>query len=152
MINQQENEYVLYKEGNLARTWEKKLRPKMTPRPRRKFNGLAHTILWIMGVWAVGMGASLLAVHVLEMGYQVDALSSQYTDLTRQNQVLAATVTQLSSPQVLAADSQKYHVALKSPMIHTGIHSAAPAVAKSTPWYGRVSQWILALRQALVAK
>ena len=152
MINQQENEYVLYKEGNLARTWEKKLRPKMTPRPRRKFNGLAQTVFWIMGVWAVGLGASLLAVHVLVMGYQVDALSSQYTALSRQNQVLAARVTQLSSPQVLAVDSQKYHVDLKVPMVHTGIQIAAPKAVKSTPWYGRVSQWILALRQALVAK
>ncbi|MCL5971871.1 MAG: hypothetical protein M1499_04835 [Firmicutes bacterium] len=152
MLNQQENEYGLYKEGNLARTWEKKLRPKVTPRPRRKFNGLAQTVFWIMGVWAVGLGASLLAIHVLVMGYQVDALSAQYTVLTRQNQVLAAKVTQLSSPQMLAADSQKYHVDLKVPTVRTGFHIAGPAVVESTPWYGRVSQWILALRQALVAK
>ncbi len=157
MVNNEELRYNMTNEGNLARTWEKKLRSKPTPpKPRRRFNKGARVVFWVSAVWGMGLLASIMAVHVLVMAYQVDALQARYTALQRQTQGLALTVTKLRSPQALAADSRKMHIALQSPMV------VSPKVGRSKPsssattaprvWYQGVSRWIAGVRGALTGK
>lgn len=153
MVNKQEVRYNVMNEGNLARTWEKKLRPKPTPpKPRRRFNKVARVVFWVSTVWGMGLLASVLAVHVLIMGYQVDALQTRYTQLHRQTEVLALSVTQLRSPQALAADSQRMHITLKSPMVVAPKVHHSVAVSSSGKWYQGVSRWIAGLRGALTGR
>lgn len=153
MVNKQEAGYNAINEGNLARTWEKKLRPKpIPPKPRRRFNKVARVTFWVSAVWGMGLLASVLAVHVLVMGYQVDALQARYTQMHRQTQVLALSVTQLRSPQALALDSQKMHLTLKSPMVAQTISPRRAAAPATGVWYQSVSQWIAGLRGALTGR
>lgn len=155
VVNKQETSYQVMTEGNLARTWEKKLRTKPTPpKPRRQFNKVARVVLWVSLVWGMGIAATVLAVHVLVMGYQVDALQTRYAALHRQTEVLALSVTQLRSPAALAMDSQKMHIPLRAPMVSTrAIHRVkATGTSSSGAWYHSVSDWIAGLRGALTGR
>lgn len=155
MVNKQEAPYQQMNEGNLARTWERKLRTRPTPpKPRRRFNKVARVVFWVSLVWGMGIVATVLAVHVLVMGYQVDALQTRYTALHRQTEVLALSVTQLRSPEAMAADSQKMHIPLRAPMMSTpALHPVRTAkTASNRVWYHTVSEWIASLRGALTGR
>ncbi len=146
-----------FNEGNLARIWEKKLRYKEKIVPRRKRNPWAGTILWIGGLWGAAMAASVLAIHVMVMGYQVDQLQARYTHLQREQQVLSATVASLSSSKVLNQDASKMHLTMVSPRqtVHTRSSGSPsqPAVSVGEAhmtWIKLVDQWINQLRGAVV--
>ncbi len=139
-----------YNEGNLARTWEKKLRPKIQPSPKRRPKLWTKTVLWISALWGAGMMASILAIHVMVMGYQVDQLQTQYTQLHRQQQVLSLTVTTLSSPRALAADASRMHLTMVTPQTAgPAVRSNVSAPAHFSTWPQLVSLWIGRLREAV---
>ncbi|POB09351.1 hypothetical protein [Sulfobacillus sp. hq2] len=140
-----------YNEGNLARQWEKKLRPRKQPKPKVQRKPWVRTVLWISALWGAGMIASILAIHVMVMGYQVDRLESQYTQLHRQQQVLSLTVTDLTSPRALAADASRLHLTMVVPKTQTPApkRSVAHQVPRYATWPQLVSQWIIHLREAV---
>jgi hypothetical protein len=128
-------------EGTLARTWEKRLRPKTAPRPNPRT--WRKTVLWISSLWVAGMVASVLAVHVMVMGYQVDNLQTQFSQLTREQQTLSLTVTTLSSPRSLAQDAQHMHLTMVTPkVIASNRVPALQTVSAHATWTQLVSQWI----------
>ncbi|OLZ09808.1 hypothetical protein [Sulfobacillus thermosulfidooxidans] len=137
-------------EGNLARTWEKRLRYKEVVKPRRKLKPWLHTILWIGSLWAAAMVASVLAIHVMVMGYQVDQLQNQYTQLKRQQQMLTLDVTTLSSPKALAADASKLKVTMVEPKQPIVQMSTFKGHSSHITWIQLVDQWINQLRGAVV--
>lgn len=155
VVNKQEASYQVMNEGNLARTWEKKLRPKPpSPKPRRQFNKVARVVFWVSLVWGMGIAATMLAVHVMVMGYQVDALQTRYAALHRQTEVLALSVTQLRSPSALALDSQKMHIPLRAPLVSSRAfhHVATASTSPTGAWYYSISEWIAGLRGALTGR
>ncbi len=129
-------------EGTLARTWEKRLRPRPQSVPQPNPRKWRKTVLWISSLWAAGMLASVLAIHVMVMGYQVDNLQAQVSQLTRQEQTLSLTVTTLSSPRTLAADAQRMHLTMVTPKVSAPTVSDEQHTSTHTTWTQLVSQWI----------
>ncbi len=146
-----------FNEGNLARTWEKKLRYKEKVNSGHKRRPWVRTILWIGSLWGAAMAASILAIHVMVMGYQVDQLQSRYTHLQREQQLLSANVASLSSPVALNRQASKMNLTMVTPRPNAGIPSPAsasrPAVSADSThatWIKLVDQWINQLRGAVV--
>ncbi len=137
-------------EGNLARAWEERLKPRVAPtvRRRRAVAPWVRVVAWIGGIWAAALIPTILAVHVLTMSYHYDQLNQRYAALVRQDQVLAATVATKSSPAALTRDSVRLKVPLVMPRdetaskpVHVATHSVAPM--------HRVTLWISGLNHAL---
>ncbi len=145
------SQWKMVNEGNLARTWERRLKPREAPRPRRRLAPWARTAIWLGFLWIGGVVATWLAIEVVMTGYQVDALNNQYTALVRQNQSLKVTVAELTSAATLQKDASKLKVQLvvpKTPLV-TSARSSAPS---SPGWLASVSRWIIDLRGALAAR
>lgn len=104
-------------EGNLARTWEKKLRPReyQTVQVKRRWASWSKTLLLIGSLWVGGMMATFLAVQVMVMGYQVDALNQSLTQAQRHESALNLQYNQLVSPQNLMTSAARYHMTLRQP-------------------------------------
>jgi hypothetical protein len=76
---------------------------------------VAKTVYWIATLWIAALIATFAAVYVMQMGYRIDALQSQYTGLVRQNEELKAEVAVLSSPTNLERDALRLKVTLHAP-------------------------------------
>ncbi len=147
-----------FNEGNLARTWEKKLRYKERVKPQHKRAPWVRTVLWIGSLWTAAMAASLLAVHVMVMGYKVDQLQSRYTHLQREQQLLAARVASLSSPIALNHEASKMNLTIVSPQKAGNSSptksSSQAAISRGSSthvtWIKLVDQWINQLRGVVV--
>lgn len=138
-------------EGNLARTWEQRLQPRVNPSPRRRQRVLApwvRPVAWIAGLWLAALVPSFLAVRVITMSYQYDQSNQQYAALARQSQALSASVAQKASPAALAKDAARLKVALVEP------RTSSPQVAKSGPGvhrspFAKFTAWVNQLSLAL---
>lgn len=96
------------------------------------------------------MIASLLAIHVMVMGYQVDQLQSQYTQLQRHQQMLMLDVANLSSPKALAAEASKMKVTMVAPVERGPVNSERATVGSThATWLQVIDQWINQLRGAV---
>lgn len=138
-------------EGNLARSWEQRLKPKTEPQivRRRVPAPWIKTVGWIAGLWAGAAVASVLAVHVMTMSYQYDQMNQHYASLTRQDQQLQMSLASLTSASSLAQDARKMKVTLVQPKngVPTPIlgKGAAPVVshhgvlAQITRWMENLS-------------
>ncbi len=106
-------------EGNLARSWEQRLKPRVAPREQRRRQAAAwiRPALWIAWLWAAALVPSILAIHVMTMSYQYDQLNQQYANLTRQNQVLVATVASKTSASAFAKDAARLKVQVEAPRV-----------------------------------
>lgn len=142
-------------EGNLARTWERRLKPKEEPKRVRRVRPWLKTVVWFSALWVGGVGAVALAEHVMVMGYKVDALSSQANALQRQNQALNSSVATMTSASAMASDATRLHVQLVNPSVvvpaRVAIHKV-PAhlqVVSKRGWMGDVSFWIKSLNRAM---
>ena len=137
-------------EGNLARTWEQRLKPRTAPqiRRRRTMAPWVRIAAWIGGIWAAALIPAILAVHVLTMSYHYDQLNQQYLALIRQNEMLAATVAAQSSPAALARDSARLKVPLVAPRMETTPRHVHGATLPVSPLQ-HVTIWISGLNHAL---
>ncbi|MDA8194816.1 MAG: hypothetical protein M0Z53_12585 [Thermaerobacter sp.] len=144
-------EWKMVNEGNLARTWERRLKPRNKPRPRRQLAPWVGGTAWIAGLWVAGVAATWLAIHVVLMGYQVDALQSQLTAATRQNQNLKATVATMTSATVLRSDALRLKVQMVTP------RPSLPVVRTQRPFHPpsllqSLTGWIAGLRGAVASR
>lgn len=114
-------EAPVYDEGSLARRWEERIRVEpdvLQPGRRRKARHLkpiAGTVYWLGMLWLAALFVTFAAVHVMQMGYRIDALQTQYTGLVRQEQGLKAQVATLSSPLNLERDANRLKVSFRVP-------------------------------------
>ncbi|NMP21607.1 hypothetical protein [Sulfobacillus harzensis] len=154
----EERTWQVENEGNLARTWEQRLRPKVSPQPQRRRRIAARWVrpaAWIGALWGGAVVASFLAIQVMTMSYHYDQTNQQYAALTRQNQSLNVTLAALTSTQALSRDAARLKVtmvepasALQTPVKHgTSKPVAAPTVQPSA--LGRVTRWMQNLSQSL---
>ena len=131
-------------EGNLARAWEQRLKPRIEPAPRRRRRVLAPWVrpsAWIGGIWLAALVSSFLAVRVITMSYQYDHMNQQYAALTRQSQALTAAVAQKSSPAALAKDAARLKVAVVQPRTNTPVVvKARPATNRSL--FSKFTAWV----------
>jgi hypothetical protein len=115
---------------------------------------VAQTVYWLGAMWVLGLVVTVAAVYVMQIGYRVDSLQNQYTSLMRQNQAMAVTVSQLTSPSMLQRDAARLHVRLEAPMLSSA--SPGSATAKSTAGHGSLMQAVYhvfqSLRRALVGR
>jgi len=139
-------------EGNLARTWEQRLKPRVEPRSRRRriFIPWAGTVVWIGAVWIGAVIASVLAIHVLTMSYQYDQMNQQYSALVRNNQSLAMSVASLTSVNALQQDAARLKVSMVVPEIQTmtPAHMATRSV-KSPTIIEIMTSWIRNMSHSL---
>lgn len=147
------SEWKIVNEGNLARTWERRLKPRIKARPRRRWAPWAVGTAWIVSMWLVAVLATMLAVHVVIMGYQVDALQSQLTSASRSNQNLKMQVASLSSASHLSQEAVRLKVQFMVPSVHaatTAIHqSSRPKVKTPSSAIGDITRWIQTVRGAV---
>lgn len=141
-------------EGNLARNWEERLKPRTEPHVRRKKRVLApwaRTVLWIGSIWSGALVASFLAIHVMMMSYHYDQLNQQYANLARKNQTLAAALAQKTSAQSLAQDAAKLHVSVQNVKVKPVLNPIKPAQpTPPAPSIHSVTTWIRQLSRSLI--
>lgn len=144
-----------YTEGNLARNWERRLKPSQpyTPPTKRvwRWKSRASTYGWIIGLWTVGLIATVMAIQVVSMGYKVDALQTQYTNQLRQQAALQSQVVNLTTPTTLTQKAQTLHVAVTVPEVG-GSGLSPVAVSQSNSLLDRVMTMVTKLRTTLVGK
>lgn len=149
-------EWKMAREGNLARTWERRLRVRR-PFPARvrvwRWARWSRTLGWVGMLWGAAVIATVLAVQVMVMSYRVDQLQTQYGQLNRQQQALSLQLAQMSSPYALMRAASRFHVALEAPKSATAVASP-PAGKRSRPmgWAVVVTTWIDRMRSALVGR
>lgn len=118
-------------EGNLARRWEGRLKPRIEPGDRlatrhRRVAPWVGTVAWLGMLWAGAAMVALIATQVMTMSYHYDQMNQNYSALTRQEQSLQATVATMTSAHALAQDAARLHVVLVVPG-STVSHSVARA-------------------------
>lgn len=145
--------WKLVNEGNLARTWERRLKPRPHPKPIKRIRPWVRTAIWIGTMWLSAGMATLLAVHVMVMGYQVDALKQQYVGLTRQNQEIRLAVSERTSAAAVAQDAAKYHMTLVMPPATVSPRRIkTPARFHEVKWAQKVSWFINQMRGAAIGQ
>lgn len=104
-------------EGNLARTWERRLKPRVQPKVRRRRVAAPWlgTVGWIGAIWTGAIVASALAIHVMTMSYRYDQMNQEYAALVRQDQQLGAVVASMTSAQALTRDAARLKVSVVAP-------------------------------------
>lgn len=145
------SQWKMVDEGNLARTWERRLKPREVSRPRRRWAPWARTVMWLGLLWVACVVATWLAIEVVLTGYRVDALNRQYTSLVRQNQTLKVKVAEMTSAAALQRDAAKYKVRLVVPKSAPVRPPYRPVTTPALGW-STVSQWIVGLRGAISAR
>lgn len=152
----EERAWQVENEGNLARTWEQRLKPKTEPhrqRARRRAPaGWVRPAAWIGGLWAGAVVASFLAIQVMTMSYHYDQMNQEYSSLVRQNQSLQETLASLTSVQALSGDAARLKVSMIEPksMVtapvktrqRTPLHHASggSVISQVTGWMEQFSQ------------
>ncbi|MBX5467650.1 MAG: hypothetical protein K6U14_09210 [Firmicutes bacterium] len=141
-------------EGALARDWERKLKPVL-PRPVKKvrrWSPFARSVYTVIGLWAAGMVATLLAVQVVVMSYRVDALQSHYTALVRQEEQLQQRAAAMAAPTTVVADAQKLHVTLAEAPPALPKVTGQTSTVSSADWLQRLDTLVAGLRRALIGR
>lgn len=141
---EQKSRWRVENEESLARDWEQRLQPRVEPalRPRRRVLApWVRPVAWIAGLWVAAMVPSALAVHVIAMSYQYDQANQYYSNLTRQNQSLAAAVAQKTSPAALAHDAARLKVTMVQPH-PAAVPVAAPRTAHHGSVFSKFSAWV----------
>lgn len=145
-------------EGNLARTWEQRLKPKEEPRVhrvrRRRWAPWIKPAAWIGGLWAGAVVATFLATQVMTMSYHYDQLNNQYAALTRQNQSLQSTLASMTTAQAMAADAARLKVSMVQPdsvpvAVSGSTHHHVVRAAAPRSTMGQITTWIQNLSQTL---
>lgn len=148
-MTQNQELWRMENEGNLARTWQERLKPQRKAKVRRRLKRpWLGTAVWIFGLWLAGFSAAGLAIQSMTLSYHYDQLNQQYDNMTRQNQTLAAEVASLTSAPQLARDAARLHVTVVHPK--PAVFSRWVRTPKRAPssWIDRVTAWIQGLGRA----
>ncbi len=150
----EERTWQVDNEGNLARAWEQRLKPKTEPHRKRRRAPASwlRPAAWIGGLWAGAMVASFLAIHVMTMSYHYDQRNQEYSSLVRQNQSLQGTLASLTTTRALSQDAARLKVTMVAPKsrvtapiktsqrlpLHQG--SSGSVISQVTGWMEQFSQ------------
>lgn len=145
-------------EGNLARSWEQRLKPREEPRVQRRRRRMlapwVRPVLWIGGLWTAALIPAALAIHVMTMSYHYDQMNQNYAALSRQNQSLSAQLASKTTASALAAAAARLKVRVQAPDLTAAAApstklagvAAAPAVSPVQ----HVTSWIRHLSHSLI--
>jgi hypothetical protein len=135
-------------EGNLARTWERRLKPRPHRQPQRRPARWVGWAAWIGMVWLGAVVAAVLATAVMTQGYRVDQLDQQYTNLIRQNQSLKATVATMVSADQINQRAAQWHLQWTEPKpVPMSVGEKKPV--PHSPALPFMTRWIWGLGQAV---
>ncbi len=143
-------------DGNLARTWEKRIRQVGWPAPRRqgrfRLNARAETVYWIALMWLAAVAVTWAAVYVMQLGYRIDAMATEYRHMLRQQQAMGLQISQLTAPARLQQEAARLHVVLSAPKLAGMLRRPPTLPSAAVGWPGWVAKLFHGVRTALTGR